>query len=415
MFQERWLEMNRTVNSSTNRLLFFDMVRNLAMLSVVLYHAVAAYSTITPHWSTHDGSSIAADAIRHLFDVFMMPIFFFVAGYFAPPSLTRQGTWGFLKGKFRRIGIPWLVAILIIIPLMKHVSGHSLRSFRQYWIGYLKTFGTFQIGLPTPELMSQMHFWFLSLLLAFFIIFVLFQAVKKRRSGPSTASQAKEPASNKSILKALLVAAVLSSLGYFIVLLMTPDMSWIAIDLLFQFQPGSLITYIACFTLGVFAYSSQWFAMDEFPHRLLIWIAIGVLLTVGFFGIGQDVFSYPSTSHKLPLGLLLAFSFTRTLLCLAFLVIFIAYAYKYWSRPSRFNQNLAANSYYIYLSHIFFVVPLQEVLMLWPGGPAMAKAAIVFIAALPMSYGISRLISRFPRGFVIGFIVLFVFVFIARR
>jgi len=27
--------MNRTVSSSTNRLLFFDMVRNLAMLSVV--------------------------------------------------------------------------------------------------------------------------------------------------------------------------------------------------------------------------------------------------------------------------------------------------------------------------------------------------------------------------------------------
>jgi len=409
------------VDSSTNRLLFFDMVRNLAMLSVVLYHAVAAYSTITPHWSTHDGSSISADAIRHLFDVFMMPIFFFVAGYFAPPSLARQGTWRFLKGKFKRIGIPWLIAILIIIPLMQHVSlakggsGCSLLSFRQYWIGYLKIFGTFQIGLPTPELMSQMHFWFLSLLLAFFIIFVLFQAVKKARSRFSTASPAKEPASNKSILKALLAAAILSSLGYFIVLLMTPDMSWIVVGLLFQFQPGSLITYISCFALGVYAYSRQWFMMDEFPHRLLIWIVIGVLLTAGFFGIGQDVFSHPSTSHKLPPGLLVAFSFTRTFLCLAFLVIFIAYASKYWNRASRFNQNLAANSYYIYLSHIFFVVPLQEMLMLWPGGPAMVKAGIVFLVALPISYGISRLIDRFPRGFVIGFIVLFVLAFIARR
>ena len=233
--------------------------------------------------------------------------------------------------------------------------------------------------------------------------------------GPSDSSPIKAPASNKSILNAFLVVAVLTSLGYFLVILFTPDMSWITIALLWQFQPGSLVSFIACFTLGVFAYSRQWFEGDEFPRRLFIWVPIGVLLTVGFFGIGQDVFAHPLTSHQLPPGHLLAFSFIRTLLCLGFLVIFIAYARNYWNRPSRFNQNLAANSYNIYLSHIFFVVFLQDVLMIWPGGPALAKAAIVFLVALPISYVISRLINRFPRGFVIGFIVLFVFAFIARR
>jgi hypothetical protein len=413
--------MNRTTSSSTSRLLFFDMVRNLAMLSVVLYHAVAAYSTITPHWSVHDGRSMTADMIRYLFDVFMMPVFFFVAGYFAPPSLTKQGTWKFLKGKLRRLGIPWLLAILIIVPLLQHVLqkkgdvGHSLPPFWQYWIGYLKSFGTFQIGLWTPERISQMHFWFLSLLLAFLIAFCLFDAVRNRRLGPSDGSSIKGSASNKSILRALLVVTVLTSLSYFIVILMTPDMSWITIDLLWQFQPASLVSYIACFTLGIFAYSRQWFSGDEFPRRPLIWVPIGVLLTAGFFIIGQDVFAHPLTSHQLSPGLLLAFSFIRTLLCLAFLVIFIVYARRYWNRPSRFNQNLAANSYNIYLSHIFFVVFLQDVLMVWPGGPPMVKAGIVFLVALPISYGISRLIDRFPRGFVIGFLVLFVFAFVARR
>jgi glucan biosynthesis protein C len=109
-----------------------------------------------------------------------------------------------------------------------------------------------------------------------------------------------------------------------------------------------------------------------------------------------------------------AFSFVRTSVCLTFLVIFIAYARKYWDRPSRLNQILAANSYNIYLSHIFFVVFLQDVLMVWQGGPAPAKAAIVFLVALPVSYGISRWIDRFPRGFVIGFVVLFAFAFLAR-
>ncbi len=61
------------------------------------------------------------------------------------------------------------------------------------------------------------------------------------------------------------------------------------------------------------------------------------------------------------------------------------------------------------------MVFLQEGLTTWQEGPAMAKAAIVFLVALPTSYGISRLINRFPRGFVIGFIVLFIFALIAWR
>ncbi len=413
--------MDRTVSSSTNRLLFFDMVRNLAMGSVILYHAVAAYSTITPHWSVHDGSSMTADRIRELFDVFMMPVFFFVAGYFALPSLTKQGTWKFLKGKLRRLGIPWLLAVLIIVPLLQHVLqkkadvGHSVPPFWQYWIAYIKSVGTFQIGPWTAERMTQIHFWFLSLLITFFLALALFQAIRNKGFGPFGGPATKAPASNKSILKAFLVVAGLTSLCYFLVILFTPDMSLITIALLWQFQPASLVSFIACFTLGVFAYSRQWFGGNEFPRRLFIWVPMGVLLTAGFFSIGQDIFAHPLTSHRLPPGHLLAFSFTRTLLCFGFLVIFISYARKYWNRPSRFNQNLAENSYNIYLSHIFFVVSLQDVLMIWPGGGALTKAVIVFLVALPISYVMSRLIDRFPRGLLIGFIVLFIFAFIGRR
>jgi glucan biosynthesis protein C len=408
--------MNRTIVSTTNRLLFFDMVRNLAMLSVILFHAVAAYSTVTPHWGLHDGSFVAADIIRHLFDVFMMPVFFFVAGYFALPSLTKQGWWGFLKGKLRRIGIPWLLAILLVLPMLRHmkpnVGPHP--AFWTDWLVHLKSFGTFQIGLWTPERTGQLHFWFLSLLLSFFIILTLSCAISNKRSILVDSSSTKFPASNKSILSALFVTAVLASLGYFLVNLMTPEKSWITIDLLLQFQPTSLISYIACFTLGAYAYWRQWFAGDAFPNRLMIWILLSILLTAGFFIAGRDVFSHFSDSHKLPPLLLLGFSFTRTFLCLTFLVLFIAYARKYWNRPSKFSQNLSANSYNIYLVHFFFVIFFQGGLTAWHGSQAMAKAGIVFLFTLPFSYGFSRLIDRFPRGFVIFLVALFLFFCVAR-
>jgi hypothetical protein len=411
--------MNRVIEPATNRLLFFDMVRNLAMLSVVAYHAVAAYSTVTPHWGLHDGSFVIADVIRHLFDVFQMPVFFFVAGYFALPSLTRHGWWVFLKGKLKRIGIPWVLGVFLLVPVFRHM-GHEMMdggphpAFWADWLAYLKSFGTFQIGLFTPERTSQFHFWFLSLLLSFFVIVGLYHAVRGGRSVFNEGSRIRLPASSKSILATLFAAAVLTSTAYCIVLLLVPETSWVSINLLLFFQPTSLVTYIACFALGGFAASRQWFAGDAFPDRLTAWITMAILLTLAFFVAGREIFAHPSTSHRLPFLLLLAFSFIRTFLCLTFLVLIIAYSRKYWNRPSRFNQNLSVNSYNIYLVHFFFVIALQSGLTDWRGGSPTAKAGIVFLLALPFSYGLSRVIDRFPRGFVLFLVALFLFFCVGR-
>jgi glucan biosynthesis protein C len=413
------LEMKRTVSTTTNRLLFFDIVRNLAMLSVVLFHAAGAYSTVTPYWPVHDGSSVIADGIRELFEVFMMPVFFFLAGYFTLPSLNRQGILRFLTGKFKRLGVPWLLALFVIIPMTLHFTRvqanpnlvHQL--FWQYWLIYLANFGTFRVGLLSVDKTNQMHFWFLSLLLTFFLVFVLFYVVRGKLPTSSNSLTVREPGSKKSILKVLLLAGVLVSAGYFAVTSMIPDMSWVTVDLLWQFQPGGLILYIVCFALGVFAYSRQWFVGNHFPDRFSILVPIGLLLMAAFFLVGRNVFAHPSDSNLLTPGLLLVFSVVRTFLCLAFLVVFVAYARTYWNRPSVFNQKLAANSYNIYLVHLFFIYPFQNMLMIWPGGPAIAKVVIVFLLVLPISYGISRLIDRFPRGFMIFLLSLFILAIVA--
>ncbi len=387
------------------------MVRNLAMLSVVLFHAVAAYSTVTPHWGLHDGTFAAADVIRHLFDVFQMPVFFFVAGYFALPSLTKQGWGRFINGKLRRIGVPWLIAVLFVIPMMyaKSVQANpSHPPFWSQWLAYLKSFGTCHIGLIGPDRLSQFHFWFLSLLLSFFIVLALSRAVSDKMAFGVAASKVRTPASSKSILTALLSTTIMASLVYFLVMFMVPERTWVSVDLLLFFQPTSLVVYIAFFALGMYADSRQWFEGEAFPGRLMVWIAAAMLLTAGFFIVGREVFSDPSNSHRLSPLLLLTFSFIRTFLCLAFLVVFVASARRFWNRPSRFIQNVSANSYNIYLVHFFFVVGLQGSLEMWAGGPPMGKAAIVFVLALPFSYGLSWVIDRFPRGFVSFLIALFV-------
>lgn len=148
------------------------------------------------------------------------------------------------------------------------------------------------------------------------------------------------------------------------------------------------------------AASRQWFEGDAFPGRVMVWVATVILLTAVFFFVGREVFTHPSTSHRLSPFLLLAFSFIRTLLCLTFLVVIISCARRYWNRPSRFIQTFSINSYNIYLVHFFFVIGLQDGLKALVGGPPAAKAAIVFLLVLPFSYGLSWVINRFPRGSV---------------
>src|SRR3990172_284341 len=73
------------------RAAFIDNVRYLMVVLVVVHHSVAAYAIVAPHWAVHDTNTFAADIIRELLDVFMMPVLFFAAGYFALPSLEKKG------------------------------------------------------------------------------------------------------------------------------------------------------------------------------------------------------------------------------------------------------------------------------------------------------------------------------------
>jgi peptidoglycan/LPS O-acetylase OafA/YrhL len=388
------------------RLFFFDLVRDVAMVAVVIYHAVAAYASVAPWWSIHDGVLLVANGVREVFDVFMMPVFFFVAGYFALASYQRRGPWPFLKAKFRELGFPLLLGILVIIPFVLHrgvekaASNQAPIPFWKFWFNYLQQFGQVQMRPGPSE--NQMHFWFLSLLLAFFIAFAAWRVMARPTNAEGTA--ATTPASAAAILKVLIAVSVLVALASFALLVFVPSVAWLQVDLLLEFQVVSIILYVAYFALGIAAYSGQWFSNDKFPGRLSLWIPVGIILTVAFLLLGQGEFSHAATSDRSSPPILLAFALVRTFLCLAFLATLISLSLRYGSRPSKWVQNLADHSYNIYLVHIFFVVALQDTLMVWQGGPALVKAALVALVALPLSYGASKLIKRFPYV-VVGLVV----------
>jgi glucan biosynthesis protein C len=89
--------LNQTKSATANRILFFDNLRYLMVLLVLIFHSSASYSEMVAFWPLHEmNTSHLLDIIVILLDVFMMIILFFIAGYFALPSLQKKGGWRFL-------------------------------------------------------------------------------------------------------------------------------------------------------------------------------------------------------------------------------------------------------------------------------------------------------------------------------
>jgi hypothetical protein len=72
-------------------------------------------------------------------DVSLMTLMFFLAGLFAPASLTRKGAVAYLYDRWWRIGLPFLLAVAILSPLAYYASYRltatdpSPGAFWQHW------------------------------------------------------------------------------------------------------------------------------------------------------------------------------------------------------------------------------------------------------------------------------------------
>jgi glucan biosynthesis protein C len=398
------------------RVAFMDNIRYLMVVLVVVHHSVAAYA-VAPHWVVHDTNTFAADIIRELLDVFMMPVLFFAAGYFALPSLEKKGLWEFVKDKVNRLLAPWALAVLIILPLALYDQPvKPVRPFWKYWLSYLSSFET-QLRFTQAPVgpTTQAIYWFISLLFAFFLLFALICALTRRWRGGAILPAARKSTSGHSVLVALVVFGLLTSAVYFILLLSVPDSSWFTLHMFLEFQVTRLVTFAGYFAFGVHAQSRGWFADGRPLGSLTSWSALSVVLAVAYLVFGQPMFADTAGTANLTVGYLLSFAFLRSFLLLSLLVILVSFGVRYWNYASGLDRQLAAGSYNIYLVHFFIVVALQAALLRWIGGPVPVKIAIVFLAALTLSFVFSRwVLARHSRAFAIAIMALFVFCLVAR-
>lgn len=108
------------IASQLSRSIGPDLVRAVAAILVVYLHAGVAYlSHPMPGlvWATHD---TASTAVSHLFwsiELFIMPLFLLLAGFFAYRSWIASGDLGLIRSRARRLLVPMLAAVVVVLPI----------------------------------------------------------------------------------------------------------------------------------------------------------------------------------------------------------------------------------------------------------------------------------------------------------
>jgi len=410
-----------------DRVIFFDNLRYLFVFGVVLQHASMAY-LYSSWWPVADEPSILVSVFTGFFDGFLMPSLFFISGYFAIPSIRKKTISQFIKGKLRRLGIPWLVCTLFIgpiVPLVYHYTRNGLilsSSYGRTWLAVMNNAIGFDLGILPPmrqvlqnNLFYQRYMWFVSLLIAFFLIFSFIYAFKKSWFESTVPALKAVRPSVLSTMKMILSIGIITFLGSTLLIgamfafssgVSNPE-SWFTLGNMVQFRVSRIFLHVAYFVLGVLTYKWKWMERGKFPGHNKTWLIAFILVLVAYYYAYFLMLSAGTSEMEKLFGLVYWFClnyFTITALGLS-----VSLGIRYWNRQTPVNKILTTNSYNLYLSHYIFVIGFQLLLLTLPEIPALLKFGLVSILSICCGGIVSQyLIKPYPQITIALVTVLFI-------
>ncbi|MDR3254001.1 MAG: acyltransferase family protein [Synergistaceae bacterium] len=360
--------------SSQERITGFDSLRFFMVVLVIALHSAMTYMEFVPAWwYVIDGEKSFEFALLVVFlDSFPMTALFFLAGYFAPPSLDKRGARTFVRDKFTRVGIPWILGLVFVAPFFAHASlvavGLPSPGVIEFVRGYF--FGVFY---------QQGHYWFLGTLFLFLAVYAAYADVSERDGAPFLFFSS----SPVGLIAGLWVVSVLTYFlsGKFV----KPAVEWLNLGYVVYFQPARIIGYIGVFALGVHGWRSNWFKRGGWAPSLPV---CGVLAVVS--SVLLLAFTFYISPGKSPIYALTAEAITYNAVCLS-MTLFLSSVFMKASGPiHNLTKYFEANSYAIYWLHLIILMPMLRMMK-----PLAISIYLKWAASLVATILVCDLLARF--------------------
>ena len=389
------VEQSSTGQKTKQRDLSIDYLRTSLTLAVIAHHCTLAYTKFAVFNPQHVLRSTApvVDSARWIFfdyaenfnDVYFMSLIFFVSGLFVFPALVRPGVPRFLRDRFLRLGVPFIIAVCGFMPIAFYASwqlGPGNHGFLDFYSRIAKS--GFLVGPP----------WFIWVLLLFDVILAaLFAPMLTWLQETRTfwESLRKHPISafvSMLILSGFIYLPMLAQYGFDAwAVMFTPP---------FAFQQARVGLYALWFTFGVLV------GIAKLGNGLLskegglarfwkTWIAACIVAYNALYFVPRLLANHGMTVHSAQVVDAFLWVLSCVTSCFGLLALFRGLEF----RPRPWMDSLSRSAYVMYLVHYVFVLWSQR-LMLHSSIHAGWKFLAVFTISVFFSWLTAQVFIRIP-------------------
>lgn len=378
--------------------LWINYLRSIITVLVIVHHAALSYTTfanfhqeayiLSTHAVVDNSRWIGLDVLVNFNDIYFMSLMFLIGGLFLPKSIRGKGIAVFLKDRFFRLFIPFILGGTCLM-LIAYYPSYLLATGKTTVTDYVLDFFTTQSWPVGPP-------WFIWVLFAFNVLFAVLYLLG--HLWMSNMGKFLTGLGQKPILFFVFLF-LFTWLMYVPLTLLLGTSYWTGLGP-FDFQLNRVLLYFGYFMLGVFigntdfkagifSPSSRWLGIWK------IWILLALLV---FILITLVPDSLRRLVEEQRLSSTIGWTIYNTLFVLscvssslAFLAVFrmCIHASKSWW------DSLSENAYMIYLCHFVFVT-WSQYLFLDFALPAFVKFFLVCIVSLMGSWALSIWLRKIP-------------------
>ncbi|WP_312780750.1 acyltransferase family protein [Brevundimonas sp.] len=342
----------------TERLHGLDGLRGAALLLGVVLHATLSFFPTQIWIVADDQKSVWASGLFFVIHLFRMGSFFLIAGLFAHMMLKRRGVMGFIKDRLVRIAGP-----------LAAFWGPVLAGIVAVLIWNASLMGLTAADAPPPPKydwtnIPLTHLWFLWVLLWFYAVLVIGQAVVARLDRAGRLGRGLDRLAGGLIAPwgPLVLGAPLALALWF-------EPNWIAFfgiptpDAGLVPETSALIGFGLAFGVGALLDRRR-----ELLKRMELWAPVWLGLALGA-GTMALMLSGGPTPVLTPMTDPVAKAMTAAafgVATYASMFAVVGLALRFWSGHSALRRYLADASYWIYIVHLPLVMAAQVVVKDWP-------------------------------------------------
>jgi surface polysaccharide O-acyltransferase-like enzyme len=375
---------------SAGRNLALDRARTVLILLVLLHHAVMPY---TYYGHTDIQTLLAFDGIVVFNDSYFMAAMFLLSGLFVWPSLTRKGIGHFLRDRLLRLGLPFAVCAIILMPLAYYAI--DLRE-------HGSSFGAFWWKTVTTGPWPSGPAWFVGVLLLFDVAAAIAYRVMPRAIevlGQLSSASLERP------FYAFWMFLAASIVAYIPIELYFGPGRWFTFGPL-AIQVGRILLYLLYFFVGIGIGTTKFdlgllSRSGGLMRHWLVWLTLSLLSYGCIVALLYVKHNDVADMSHLPLWWRLCHTFTFVFFSAAqtfcLLAVFLRFDAGGWS----ILDPLRASAFGIYLIHYVPMLWLQYALFGASLAPAeqetaVLKVLIAFVLTLAISWAATAALRRIP-------------------